>query len=637
MLNVQTGIMTASKDEVNSIEAMKEEILRLQSENNALRELSGRFEAIVNNFPFIILTLSPEGKVINLSGKDIQELEHVHKDWKNVNLVAELQGYSDTFQDDFARALKGESFRVERWYNKNFFEAWYVPRFADGVLESIIVVSAVITDKLEIKQSLEKERHNASKAHKIAKIGILERDYITNSVSWSGQMYEIHGIDPSDVRFKKEDYFKLVNEFDILKINNAFASATPQDPNFSAEYRMKHFITGETLYLVINAEIAFTASGQVKKVFGIIQDISELKRLEIEHQIAEERVSNILENMPTAFFSLDRRWKFVYANRKLTEIFDKSAEHLLGHDFFEEYPLLEHTAFDECCSLAMNQGISSSFELYIDFLKSWFKVSVQPSPDGIGVHMNNINHRKQTEKSLRDLSDAKTGFLRIIAHDMKGPFNSIIGLTNIAAISPKAITTDEWQKLMGDLNGTARNLHKLLDNLLTWSNSQIGQMNLQMEDVSLHEAVSFSCDLFSYQAMSKQIKLQNNVDNESLMFYADRQAIETVIRNLISNAIKFTKPGGMVSVYASEEKGQVVVEVKDTGRGIEKELQDKLFDMGSKVTLPGTAGEMGTGFGIKLAKELIEKNNGKIWLESGKGGTSFFFSIPKGNKESVES
>jgi len=617
MLNVETGNMTTSKNEVNSNEELRAEIARLQAENNSLKELSARFEAIVNNFPFTIVTLSPEGTVANLTGKSIQLIDQSYNDWASAH------------KSDFNRALKGEVFKTDNWYNRNYFECWYVPQIIAGKVDSIIVVLEEITSEFELQQKLEKEKQHSAKSQQIAKIGILERDYITNTVTWSGQMFEIHGIDRLDSKFKKEDYFKYVNAQDILKINDAFASATPESPNFSAEYRMKNFKTGELLYLVINAEITFTQSGQVRKVFGIIQNITEMKKLAKEKQIAQDRVGSILENMPTAFFSLDRQWKFVYSNRKFGEMFGKPMSHLLGHDIFKEYPMLKSTTFEECASLAMNQSLSTSFEVYIDFLKSWYKVSVQPSPDGIGVHFNNINHRKQTEKSLRDLSDAKTGFLRIIAHDMKGPFNSIIGLTNIAAISPKAITTDEWQKLMGDLNGTARNLHKLLDNLLTWSNSQIGQMKLQMEPVNLQEAVTFSCDLFSYQAISKQIKLVNNVQDSSLFFYADRQAIETVIRNLVSNAIKFTKSAGSVTVNASESNGQIVVEVKDTGTGIDKEVQEKLFDMGSKISLPGTAGETGTGFGIKLAKELIEKNNGKIWLESDKKGTSFFVSIPK--------
>ncbi len=236
---------------------------------------------------------------------------------------------------------------------------------------------------------------------------------------------------------------------------------------------------------------------------------------------------------------------------------------------------------------------------------------------------------QRAKQELRELNTTKDKFFSIIAHDLRGPFNGFLAFTEWMIGNISDYTQDEIVEILEKQHRSAKSLFALLENLLTWSRIQRGVMKYTPEDVWFGCLVNDILTLFQTTAEQKHIALRNEVPHK-LIAYGDQNMIETIIRNLISNAIKFTEPGGMIDVSAKDEKQWVEVTVSDTGVGIDQETISALFRIDIKDSRVGTAGEKGTGLGLILCKELIEKHGGKIWIESEIGkGARFVFTLPK--------
>ncbi len=245
-----------------------------------------------------------------------------------------------------------------------------------------------------------------------------------------------------------------------------------------------------------------------------------------------------------------------------------------------------------------------------------------------------VEYNKELELAkaqLTKLNAEKDKFFSIVAHDMRSPFTGFIGLTQLLSEEVENIEKDEIVTIASSMHKAANKLFSFLENLLEWSRSQMGSISLFFSQIDLKDAVNRIHYIFNETAAEKQITLINKI--ESVIYAkADNNTLNTILRNLTSNAIKFTKPGGTVEVDAEiykEDKEYYLVSVKDSGIGMSEDTKSRLFRLDAKVTTPGTNNEQGTGLGLLLVKEFVEKNTGKIWLESERGvGTTIYFTIP---------
>ncbi len=236
---------------------------------------------------------------------------------------------------------------------------------------------------------------------------------------------------------------------------------------------------------------------------------------------------------------------------------------------------------------------------------------------------------QQAKQELQDLNATKDKFFSIIAHDLRGPFNGFLGLTEWMIDNIGEYTQDRIVELLQKQHHAAKTLFALLENLLAWSRIQRGIMEYIPEKVWFGSLVNDIVALFQATAEQKQITLSNSVPSK-LVVYADQNMIETVIRNLISNALKFTDARGTIDVSVRDDGPTIEVSVSDTGVGMDQDGISKLFLIDAKYSRVGTAGERGTGLGLILCKELVEKHGGRIWVESEIGqGTCFRFTLPK--------
>ncbi len=236
---------------------------------------------------------------------------------------------------------------------------------------------------------------------------------------------------------------------------------------------------------------------------------------------------------------------------------------------------------------------------------------------------------QEQSKQLRELNASKDKFFSIIAHDLRSPFNSIIGFSEILLENAVKKNYDVMEEYSEIILMSSRRAMDLLSNLMEWTRSQTGRMDFNPGKVELVQLITGIGQLFHGIAEQKSIGIILEIP-ESVTIYADQDMLSTVLRNLISNAIKFTYFGGKITVSVQENPEEITVSIRDSGVGMKKEKLEKLFRIDSDSSTLGTNKEKGTGLGLILCKEFIEKHNGKIWVESEFGkGSVFRFTIPK--------
>lgn len=253
----------------------------------------------------------------------------------------------------------------------------------------------------------------------------------------------------------------------------------------------------------------------------------------------------------------------------------------------------------------------------------------------IEIGLDNFNLQKKTnalllkfQEEIDENKNSKNKFMSIISHDLRNPFNSLLGLTELLAYNIEDFTPQEIKESAISLNLTTHKLYNLLTNLLEWSKLQVGNFTIEKSEFLISQIINYIIDVFSDTIKEKQITVLRETDCDITIF-ADRNMIETAIKNIISNAIRFTKNGGTITITCRLERNMAVIIIKDNGVGIAKEEQERLFIFEKRFSTEDTNNEKGTGFGLLLSKEFIEKNSGFIKFSSEPNqGSTFIISLP---------
>ncbi len=229
---------------------------------------------------------------------------------------------------------------------------------------------------------------------------------------------------------------------------------------------------------------------------------------------------------------------------------------------------------------------------------------------------------RERTKELSIMNSEKDKLFSIIAHDLRNPFNGVIGLAEALCVGIHDMSRTEVDSCLRDLHSSATHLYKLLENLLSWALLQRGGMTYKPEQVELDPLVEQCLAIYQQAAQQKQLSVRKN-GAAGITVTADPRMLATVVRNLISNAIKYSHDGDIVSIETRQRNGSVEIIVRDEGVGIDGDSLDKLFVLGEKTSAPGTHDESGTGLGLQLCKELIDTHGGSLSVESrpGKGAT----------------
>jgi PAS domain S-box-containing protein len=435
----------------------------------------------------------------------------------------------------------------------------------------------------------------------------------------------------------------------------------PPDNNnskFSAEFE-KHLADREGKSL--ESQI-ITSSGIVREVEikanhlningretlqGVFRDITERKKLEYDLLFKQILLEAIIENIPDQVYYKDKNSKFVLCNAPVAQLAGCSSEmELLGKSDFDFYParLAQKYFNDEQAIMENGQKLLNYEEQIIDKRTGeirWNLSSKVPVRDAAGKVIGlaginrDITERKKTEEEiklknelLQTINAEKDKFFSILAHDLKGPLSAFLDATQILAEEIQNMTLAEIKEITFNMKESASNIYGLLVNLLEWSRLKRGMMDFHPETSNVKKKIITSIEVLTESARRKEIKISYSLPDD-LEIYADSHMFETLIRNLVSNAIKFTPRSGEIHVSASVTPGNPVeIRVSDNGIGMSRELMSKLFMLNEKTNRKGTEDEPSTGLGLLLCKEFVDKHSGKIWAESEEGkGSTFCFSL----------
>ena len=364
---------------------------------------------------------------------------------------------------------------------------------------------------------------------------------------------------------------------------------------------------------------------------------SVLKQQQIEITKAKELYLKIFEEFPALIWRSRLDKLCDYFNKTWLDFTGRTMEQEFGNGWAEG---VHPDDFDACL-----QTYVSSFDKREPFLMEyrmknkfgeyrWIRDFGRPFYDldnsflGYIGSCYDITEIKENENKLIELNATKDKFFSIIAHDLKSPFNSVIGFSNqlheqISKNNYERI--DEFAKIIHQSSLRAMDL---LTNLFEWAQSQSGRMDLIPEYLEMVSLINEQILLFKEIANTKSIEIVTILPHQ-VQVSADKAMIKTILRNLISNGIKFTHPNGKITIAAEEKTDQLIVSVGDNGVGISKDRLETLFRIDESSSTPGTQKEKGSGLGLILCEEFVKKNNGKIWAESEVGiGTTFYFSLP---------
>ncbi len=241
---------------------------------------------------------------------------------------------------------------------------------------------------------------------------------------------------------------------------------------------------------------------------------------------------------------------------------------------------------------------------------------------------------KKYAEELKQLNASKDKFFSIIAHDLKSPFLGILGSIQFMKESmPDLNASPEILTLVENTDNSLKNTFSLLENLLEWSQVQIGRKDFVPVKFDISFTVAQVIELFINSAQKKKIKIESKL-KDGIEVYADLNMVNSILRNLISNAIKFSNKNDKVTIESEIKDSYLTISVKDNGIGIKEDAINKLFKIETPFSTRGTAKEKGTGLGLILCKEFVEQNSGKIWVESQIGvGTTFYFTLPLSSSE----
>lgn len=240
-----------------------------------------------------------------------------------------------------------------------------------------------------------------------------------------------------------------------------------------------------------------------------------------------------------------------------------------------------------------------------------------------------VDELEENRQKLHQLNASKDRFFSILAHDLRSPVSSLSVFTDQLIANMDTFDKQELHEYLSVIGNTSKGLSDLLENLLLWASLQVDRIEFKPSSIEIYELVSSIETLFTTAFQHKNIKFTNAIPANCSAF-ADDYMVNTILRNLISNAVKFTPVGGKISVIAEDDEDMILISVKDNGMGISDENLKKIFQLDQPISSLGTNGEKGTGLGLLLCKEMVEKNHGEIWVESIPGGeTIFSFTLPR--------
>ena len=503
----------------------------------------------------------------------------------------------------------------------------------------IIISDQIIRDQ---EHKIQKSQKILKEAQKIAKLGYWELDIINNKLIWSDEIYRIFNLKPQKFAATYEAFLDQIHPDDRAKVNDAYTNSLKTKKAYEIEHRVLSK-TGELKYVLEKCKTDYNDKGKPTRSIGTLQDITKQVENETALKESEERYKSLFKESYSIMLIIDPvKGQIVDANRAASTFYGYAHHEIIQMNIKQINVLSEDEIYHEMQNAKKNERNSFFFkhklsnnelrdvEVYSGKIRIEKKYLLCSIIHDITTQRNAELKIQEQNKELIELNATKDKFFSIIAHDLKSPFSTMLGFSKLLIDNFEQYDKEKQKNFLGIINKDIQKTYRLLENLLLWSSTQRGKINYFPEKVKLNMLTVEIVELLKQTAVSKSITIKNEIA-ENIIINADQNMLLTILRNLISNAIKFTHKEGKIVISAhliSAENKQNFIEiaVKDSGVGIEKEKWANLFKIAENISTKGTEGESGTGLGLILCKEFVEKHGGKIWVESelNKGSTFIF-------------
>jgi PAS domain S-box-containing protein len=541
------------------------------------------------------------------------------------------------------------SFSFDSPLGLKHFDATLVPETNNSnSVESILLTSADITEKVNHERELNYSKKQLEEAEKNVHFGIYEIDVVTGMIKWSNETYSIFERDAQLPPPNLEEYYYVYVHPDDFKLVKDHMDLSIIDLSyFNLSYRI-HTSSGKIKYVNSTARIeTCPVTGKALKMHGTIMDITE--KNQIENRLFSERdiLQIIMDNVPDAIYFKDNQCRYIRANRGYAKLFGfNSPEELIGKTVYDHLSKEIADEFNEHEQAIFASGIpllNREKEIRTPYGKIWLSTTIVGIKDLsdqvtqlVGISRDITQYKLSEEQLLKAKEKAeeadklKSTFLANMSHEIRTPINGILGFANLMEI--REFPRDKEIQYLQIINNSGKHLLSLINDIIDIAKMEAGQINLNYSNVDLH--VLFT-DLLNFYQGEKNRRDKHLVDisvvhppeNMLQRIFTDPFRLRQVISNLISNSLKFTECGSIQFGFIPEEN-HVLFFVKDTGVGMSEEDLSVIFERFKQAGCPSKKKE-GTGLGLAISKGLVELLGGKIWVMAQPGiGSEFYFSIP---------
>ena len=616
-----------------------------------LRQSEERFRNIVTNTHEYICTLNLDGRIDYVNPHFANSFDYTEEEFTNKH-------FSELIDPEF---LEDNYFEINP-KNLTSIQASEIPLVKKSgeivyVLASFASVQdlnntpkyyiAVLTDVTEKKQAekdllLIKTVFEASQDGIAVTVGgtiILVNNSLVKMLGYQNESEIVGG-----------SFYSLIAENDSERVKNTFTSLEKGETD---ENRIEFdIIKNDGSLLSVADSIAKYDVDDNLFLVSVLRDITVEKKNREALLESEERYRSITENIKESLWTAeqkDGKIRVVLYTPVIKDITGFTAEQFLNDDKLWMkiiHPDDAETVLTKMERLYSDPGRNSdTFEYRIINDAGnivWIQNKINIIRDGNGELqkiyglISDISYNKKAEEELKNsaenfkkLNETKDRFLSIVSHDLRTPFSSIIGFTDYL-LSEQDVEPEKQRQYIKLIQESSKSMLSLVNALLDWTRLQTGRIKFEPERIDAQAIIERAINMLSGTALQKKINVKSNLEGK-VFVHADKTLLLQVFNNLLSNAIKFTNPGGEITISASPVVAKRAFEfrVKDNGIGIKEEDKHKLFNVDSKFTTPGTSGEKGSGLGLSLVQEIIEKHGGEITVESEYGkGTEFIFTIP---------
>lgn len=533
------------------------------------------------------------------------------------------------------------NYELSESYHKKSIELKNELNDLKGIGFSLNNLGIVYQKKGDLETAIQYFNQSLEIRHRIG-----EKREIANTISNIGNAYYAKGnFDPALKRlFESIDIYESINDLQGIANGNLYIGRVYREQGASKsalEYFSKALNLARQIGLKkVEAEVYFDMAQAYYKMNEMIQAFHfQQKHILMRDSLLAEDRKRMMSEMQVLYEKERKDFEIEMLRKQVeAETSSRKQEHLVKNLLIllvvtvSGFAILFYNRF-----LAINKVNKQLEEQKNEIAENNSKLlalnktifAEKQKTEQLNEKLNQANQKlSESEKHLLDMNATKDKFFSIISHDLRNPFASIVSFSRLLKRNAHNLSGDELQELVMELDKSVFKINNLLENLLQWSRTQTGKIVYKPGYILLKELISDNVNLLKANAKDKEIQLKNDIQDD-LIVWADVNMTDTVIRNLLSNALKYTEAKGNVTVKAKHKAGWVYVSVEDDGVGISPENISKLFKVDTLYSTYGTQDEKGSGLGLLLCKEFVERQGGKITLKSELGkGTSFTFSLP---------